>query len=180
MSMKKSCLSLVFCAMVSFGSLQAIADSDHPMDDAMITTKVKAKMLTDKRVSALKIEVTTEDGVVHLAGNVKTDNEASAAIEAVNSTEGVVDVDISDLKVKSSKTPFADTAVTAKVKGTFIREKLFGEKSIGVTNIHVETKEEVVYLSGKADSEDQAKNAEKLAKSVKGVKEVKSSIKVKK
>ncbi|MBV8802896.1 MAG: BON domain-containing protein, partial [Gammaproteobacteria bacterium] len=55
--------------------------------------------------------------------------------------------------------PLTDTYITAKVKGLFIREKLFGKKDIAAINISVETKNGIVYLSGRVDNNDQIKNA---------------------
>lgn len=158
--------------------LAAFADSTT-VDDAAITTKVKAALLGNKMVSGLEISVETNQGVVALQGQVKTESEAHTAIEIAASTRGVVDVDASKLTVKAGEQhPLVDSMITAKVKGVYLREKLFGDKPTNVTQIHVETKDGVVYLTGKANSETQAKNAQELAKGVKGVKEVKSNVKV--
>ena len=168
--------------LIGFASLQAVAESKAAeiVDDSMITTKVKAKMIADKAVHALDISVETKEGVVNLSGEVKTDAEATAAVELAASTPGVKDVDTSNLKVSESKQPLSDVLVTAKVKGAFVREKLFGDKPTSVTGVKVETKEGVVYLTGTVRSEAEAKNAEKVAKSVTGVKKVESAISVKK
>lgn len=69
--------------------------------------------------------------------------------------------------------------ITAKIKGVFIREKLFGDKPMYVTGIHVETKEGVVYLTGKADNQAQIDSAISLAKSIKGVMDVNSTVEIK-
>src|SRR5687768_1521015 len=42
------------------------------IDDATITTKIKAEFAKDKAVSALSIKVDTDKGVVKLSGNAKT------------------------------------------------------------------------------------------------------------
>lgn len=159
-------------------SLSAFANSTT-VDDAAITTKVKAALLANKMVSGLEISVETNQGVVALQGQVKSESEAHTAIEIAASTTGVTDVDASKLTVNGGEHhPVMDSMITAKVKGVYLREKLFGDKPTTVTQIHVETKDGVVYLTGKANSETQAKNAQELAKGVKGVKEVKSSVKI--
>lgn len=71
-----------------------------------------------------------------------------------------------------------DALITAKVKGMFMQQELFGDKDISAMGIKVETVDGVVTLSGSADNKDQATNAEKIAKSVMGVKEVKSDVKI--
>lgn len=146
--------------------------------DAQITTDVQSKLSADKTISGQAIKVTTKNGVVTLTGNVNTDAEASKAVEIASATTGVKDTDTSKLTVKESKQPFTDTAITAKVKGTFIREKLFGDKDVSVMNVNVETTNGVVYLTGTVDTKAEADNAVKLAKSVSGVKSVESKIQV--
>ena len=151
---------------------------ENVVDDAAITTAVKSKLLADKMVSGLDIHVVTNNGVVELNGNVKTDSEANTAIELASSVNGVKDVDASGITIDAGNQPVADSVITAKVKGTYLREKLFGDKSVPVITIHVETKDGVVYLTGKANNSAQAQNAEDLARKVKGVKGVKSSVSI--
>ncbi|WP_148714680.1 BON domain-containing protein [Chitinolyticbacter meiyuanensis] len=62
------------------------------IDDATITTKVKAALASDKQVSALDVKVTTENGVVLLSGNVDTPDAGVRAIEIAAGVEGVKDV----------------------------------------------------------------------------------------
>jgi hyperosmotically inducible protein len=151
-----------------------------PVKDSVITAKIKSKIALDKSLSVFNVDVTTEHGVVTLSGNVDSDTDASAAIELAQSTDGVSDVEAGKLVVKESKHPFSDTAITAKIKGKYIKEKLFGKKDVAAMAISVETNDGVVSLSGDADSQQQADNAVKIAKSVSGVKNVESRIEVKK
>lgn len=59
------------------------------VDDAMITGKVDAALLADKRTSGLSIDVETRDGEVQLGGFVKSQAEKSAAVEVANGVKGV-------------------------------------------------------------------------------------------
>ena len=63
------------------------------LSDAAITTKVKAKFAADSTVSATKIHVDTDNGVVKLTGTAKSRDEAAKAAEIAKSTEGVASVD---------------------------------------------------------------------------------------
>ena len=63
------------------------------LSDAAITTKVKAKFAADSTVSATKIHVDTDNGVVKLTGTAKSQDEAAKAAEIAKSTEGVSSVD---------------------------------------------------------------------------------------
>ena len=68
------------------------------VSDASITAAVKAKLLADKMVGGLKIDVDTEKGVVTLTGPVKSQAEARQAEKLAKETDGVQRV-IVDLKV---------------------------------------------------------------------------------
>jgi len=165
--------------MLLFTVMQAFANSPiTAIADTAITGMVKAKIVADPTLSNSQVDVTTNKGVVSLSGTVKTDSEADALVQIAQSISSVKDVNTSKLSVQESKHPMADTIITAKIKGLFIREKLFGDKDIAAMSIHVETNNGIVALTGTADSNQQASNAVKIAKSVKGVKNVESRIKV--
>ena len=57
-------------------------------NDAWLTTKIKAKMVADNRLSANRIKVVTENGIVYLLGLV-TDTEADHAVKLVRESRGV-------------------------------------------------------------------------------------------
>ena len=60
--------------------------------DATITTKVKTAFAMDKDVSAIKINVDTDKGVVKLSGKVKSKEEADKAASLAQEVQGVVSV----------------------------------------------------------------------------------------
>ena len=62
------------------------------IDDAVISARVKARLLDDPVVKGLQIDVDTRDGVVFLTGSVTSDAERKQAIELARTTEGVKDV----------------------------------------------------------------------------------------
>lgn len=76
--------------------------SEQPVGDTWITTKVKAQLLANEQVSGLDISVETVNGVVHLSGDVETRAEADHAIAIARDIEGVVSVDSSDLNVSAA------------------------------------------------------------------------------
>src|SRR3954468_635315 len=57
--------------------------------DAEITSAVKAKLLADKTVGGMSIEVDTDNGVVTLTGDVKNTAEKNQAIHLARDTKGV-------------------------------------------------------------------------------------------
>lgn len=164
---------------IVFGSINTVANMGEVVDDTVITASVKGRLLANEEVAGLPITVETKNGIVILSGEIATEEEGCKAIEIAASTPHVIDVDASKLKIESSKQPFTDAMLTAKVKGIFLREKLFGPSEMPVMNIHVETKNGMIYLTGTAENTAQANKAKALAQSVKGVKSVKSSLIIK-
>jgi len=70
------------------------------VDDAMITTKVKAGLAADKDLSAIKIEVDTKDGVVTLTGPAPSASAREHATELAKNVKGVTSVN-NNLTVKA-------------------------------------------------------------------------------
>jgi hyperosmotically inducible periplasmic protein len=77
-------------------------ESDQPMGDTWITTKVKAELLANQDVSGLDISVETVNGVVSLSGDVETQAEADRAVALAQGIEGVTRVDSSRINVTST------------------------------------------------------------------------------
>jgi hyperosmotically inducible periplasmic protein len=71
------------------------------MSDAMITTKIKAEFAKDKAVSAMKINVDTDKGVVKLGGTAKSKAEADKAEQIAKNIAGVSSVH-NDIKVQTN------------------------------------------------------------------------------
>lgn len=71
------------------------------IDDSVITAKVKAALVEDKQVSAMKIKVQTRNGVVTLKGSVPSAEAGQHALQLAAGVEGVKDVK-SDLTVKAA------------------------------------------------------------------------------
>ncbi|MFA7680853.1 MAG: BON domain-containing protein [Pigmentiphaga sp.] len=67
----------------------------------------------------------------------------------------------------------SDTAVTAKIKAAFVKEK-----ELSALDISVETTRGVTTLSGKVDAQAQVDLAERVARDVEGVQDVHNNITV--
>lgn len=72
-----------------------------------------------------------------------------------------------------SEQPVADSVITAKVKASLAKDSATSAK-----DIHVETKNGVVYLTGMAASEAEKEKASKDAQLVNGVVSVKNDLKL--
>ncbi len=70
------------------------------MDDSLITSKIKAKFVADKAVSALSIKVDTYKGVVQLSGFANDRREIERAVQIAESVNGVTSVR-NDIQLKT-------------------------------------------------------------------------------
>jgi osmotically-inducible protein OsmY len=69
--------------------------------DAGVTTMVKTKLAADETVKAYQIDVSTQNHIVTLKGDVETSAAKDRAIEIARNTEGVTDV-IDQLRVNEA------------------------------------------------------------------------------
>jgi hyperosmotically inducible protein len=66
--------------------------SGQYIDDATITTKVKAALLTDKQLKPTQVSVETNQGAVKLTGNVTNKDQEAEAVKVANQVNGVKSV----------------------------------------------------------------------------------------
>ncbi|MFZ2234948.1 MAG: BON domain-containing protein [Dokdonella sp.] len=69
------------------------------VSDSWITTKVKSQLIADDLVKARDINVSTDQGIVTLAGVLESNAERSRAMSITKGTKGVKGVNTSALKV---------------------------------------------------------------------------------
>lgn len=180
----------ILCGILALSAVNGVfADTANNMTDnqvksdsfdMVITNKIKQLYSMSPLIKSQDITITTSNKNVVLTGKVMTDQQYEDAVAIAESIDGVNTVNSDGLSIQSSQSPVADTYITAKVKGQFIKEKLFGTKDIEYWPISVETKDGVVYLSGNVDTNIEKQNAENLARHVDGVKSINSTIIVKK
>lgn len=77
-------------------------DSNEPVTDTWITTKVKADLLASSNVPGTEIKVETVNGVVSLSGAVATQAEKDKAVNTAKGIKGVTRVDAAALKVSAA------------------------------------------------------------------------------
>lgn len=76
------------------------AESQQPVGDTWITTKVKSELLADSDVKGTDINVSTKNGVVTLAGVLDNQMAIDKAITIAKNIKGVSDVDTRALKLR--------------------------------------------------------------------------------
>jgi len=75
-------------------------ESEQPVSDTWITTKVKSELLADTAVKGTDINVTTVNGVVTLAGVLDNQPAIDKAVQIAKATKGVTTVDTRALKLR--------------------------------------------------------------------------------
>jgi len=78
----------------------AATDTKEALSDGWITTKVKSSLMLTRDVDGMEISVTTNNGVVKLAGNVDSKTERERAIDVAQNVRGVKKVDPSGIKIE--------------------------------------------------------------------------------
>lgn len=97
-------LSAVFLAVLLVTTVGCASTSKKEgtgeyVDDAVITTKVKAAIFNEPTLKSLEIKVETFKGVVQLSGFVTSRDSISKAIEVARTIKGVVSVK-NDMRIK--------------------------------------------------------------------------------
>ena len=72
---------------------QAASRTSAAVDDAAITTKVKAALLADDQVKGTQINVDTNAGIVKLTGTVDSQAQVQRAVEVAKGVSGVQKVE---------------------------------------------------------------------------------------
>jgi hyperosmotically inducible periplasmic protein len=101
--------------------------------------------------------------------------QTDKAVTAVKkSTDGGAKDPADGARAPGSPKPMADTAITASIKTDLLKDP-----DLSVLKIDVDTSQGVVTLNGLADNEEARRRAEKIAEGVKGVREVRNYLVVK-
>jgi osmotically-inducible protein OsmY len=192
---------LTITALLLGGALagsQAYADFSGDAKDAWITGKLEAVYALNPHLDAFSIKTETTAAKVHLTGTVDSDIDRDLATELAKGIDGVVSVD-NDLVVKSGTRTTAPHAATTTTKPNdkstaanggrpfgvwvddatttaMVKSKLLADPNIKGTKIDVDTRSDVVTLSGTVGSKEQKELAEKITKNTGDVKQVKNQL----
>ena len=172
----------------SLVGLQAYgADREGAVKDAWIDGKLETVYLLNRHLNGFAIDTAVDKGMVHLTGKVESDIDRDLAGELAKGIEGVVEVD-NDLMVEvgARATPAADAdrsfgvwiddaTTTAGVKA-----KLVGNSNTHGLQIDVDTRGDVVTLSGEVASAEEKSLAEQIARNTGDVKDVRNQLVVRK
>ncbi|MDO9103194.1 MAG: BON domain-containing protein [Candidatus Nitrotoga sp.] len=148
------------------------------IDDSIITTKVKSKLLADQDIKGFDLKVETHKGDVLLSGFVDNQAQIDHAIMITRSVEGVKNVDNKvGLKSNAATTmgvKVDDSIVTSKVKSS-----LLADPDIKSLDIAVVTNNGEVQLSGFVNNQTQIDHAMDVARRTEGVHNVINELRIK-
>ncbi len=124
-----------------------------PEQDGTITQSIQNTIDAFKKSRNLKtldVDVSTQNGIVSLAGRVNSLSLAQYLVKTAALTEGVRDVNTRSLVVEEDNPRIDDILTTEKVKSIIDREKLADGVSVSVKTING-----IVYLEGWVSSQKQ-------------------------
>ena len=155
--------------------------------DAWIDGQLEAVYALNRHLSAFAIDTEVDKGIVHLTGKVQHDVDRDLAGELAKNIEGVVEVDndltiVTDARVSPAEGAdrsfgawIDDVTTTASVKS-----RLLGNPNTAGMQIDVDTRGDVVTLSGEVSSAEERELAEEMARSTGDVKDVRNQLVVRK
>ena len=88
-STKSFLTGLLLLSLASCSMFQGRETAGEYVDDATITTQVKAAFVADKQVSAMQVNVETMQGVVQLSGFVHSKDSELRALQLASKVKGV-------------------------------------------------------------------------------------------
>ncbi len=146
--------------------------TENLAETAIENTKQAAAVVANKTERAVE-RIADRTDVATDRAEVKTERAAERVANKTERTAERVADKTENLAARTGEN-VSDAVITTKIKAD-----LFKEPELSAMAIHVETEKGVVMLSGFVDTKADADKAVRLAKSIDGVTQVKSAIKVK-
>jgi osmotically-inducible protein OsmY len=174
-------------AIALIGSMVALpalaAEPNGTPRDAWIQGKIEAVFALNAHLDGFAIDTDVTQGAVHLTGKVESDIDRDLAGEIAKGIEGVVSVD-NDLTVEANSRQ-ADVDATDRPLGAVVddatttaavKTKLLANTNTEGLQIDVDTRGDVVTLTGEVDSAEAKQLAEQLARNTGDVRDVRNNL----
>jgi hyperosmotically inducible protein len=143
-------------------------------DDAALAMRVGSRLTADLDVRRHEIDVDVLNSVVTLRGIVGNEEEREAAESIAERTRGVERVrNLIELESEVDEAEKSDMAMRVKI-GT----QLAADPDVRRTDIDLDVQEGEVTLSGVVANDYAREEAERIARSVEGVRDVRNELKV--
>jgi osmotically-inducible protein OsmY len=186
----KNVLLAAALGVLLFASAKARADSSAftgAAKDAWLTGKIEAAFVLNAHLNPFRINTDVDNGIVHLTGTVRDDIDRDLAGEVVKGLDGVVEVknDIKLDRASAEKTMAERQSAETRDFGSWVddatttaqvKSKLIGNSNIAAGKINVDTRDDIVTLSGRVGSSKEKELAEQIAGNVGDVEDVKNNL----
>jgi len=155
--------------------------------DAWLTGKIETVYVLNRHLNAFAIDTNVDGGVAHLTGTVKSDIERDLAGELAKGVDGVIDVrneivvdpagaaggvaNAGEPKRRNFGSWVDDATTTAAVKS-----RLITNGSAKGLQIDVDTRDDIVTLSGRVGTDAEKDLAESIALNTGDVAEVRNNL----
>jgi len=187
--MKKTSIATALAAALSLGASVALADSSHftgAAKDAWITGKLETAFVLNAHLNPFAITTDVDGGVVHLTGMVKTDIDRDLAGAVARGVDGVKSVD-NDLTIdpEAAKKAAEARAANRRDFGTWVddatttaqvKSRLIANSNTHGLKIDVDTRDDVVTLSGRVQTAEEKALAGQIAHDTGDVKAVRNDL----
>ncbi len=138
------------------------------VDDSVISTTVKSRMIGDEFVKARHIDVDVLNGVVFLIGVVESDSQKRMAGDIARGVDGVRKVENQLSVGKTTVGQVANDAImTSKIKTELVKDP-----DIRSTNIDVDTNNNIITLTGIVRSQSEKDKVFQIVRIVAGDRQV--------
>jgi hyperosmotically inducible periplasmic protein len=185
----------IVTASLSMACIQALGDDaksdsfDGASKDAWITGRIETLYEFNAHLNAFEIDTDVDSGIVTLTGMVENDIDRDLAGELAKRTEGVVEVkneievrpvtaeqaaarDAEEHEGDRSFFRWVDDATTTAA----VKSKLVGNDNTRGLQIDVDTRGDVVTLSGRVASAQERELAEEIARNTGDVRDVRNEL----
>jgi len=155
--------------------------------DAWLTGKVETVFLLNSHLNGFEIDTNVDNGIVNLSGVVESDIDRDLAIQLAKGVDGVVEVN-SDLTIDAETNPATAEQPAGESRRRFgtwvddatttaaVKSKLVGNRNVAGLEIDVDTRGDIVTLSGRVDSDAQKSLAEEIAANTGDVRDVRNNL----
>jgi hyperosmotically inducible protein len=146
-------------------------------DDEKITMAIRQKISDDKKIKYFDISSYCYNGHVYLIGEYDTTDQRNQAVRLAKEVDGVKS--ITDYFLPKREDDTCGTAAKLELLAK-VKKRLIGDKDISSIQIEVKALQCNIALLGLVGSADEIKKAVSHAKSVEGVRSVKSFLQAQK
>jgi osmotically-inducible protein OsmY len=181
-------LSLPVLSACTSGDAATSSDTyEGSVKDAWITGKIETVYELNGNLNAFEIDTDVANGTVHLTGMVESDIDRDLAGQIAEGIDGVVDVQ-NDLTVEETARQMAAARADGDEQRTFggwvddatttaaVKANLVGNSNTKGLQIDVDTRDNLVTLSGEVSTADVKQLAEEIARNTGDVKDVRNQL----